>query len=69
MPDQPGISKHFHHVTVTAEGYQGGTSNRKFYPSAGPQQSIEMPRVATNWGELVELVEQRTGTAPAWAQA
>jgi hypothetical protein len=69
MPDQSGISKHFHYIILTAGGYQGGTSNRGFYPPDGPPQSIEMPSVATCWSELVELVEHRTGSAPAWARA
>lgn len=68
-PDHPGISKHLHYITATAGGCKEGTSDRDFYPPDAPMQSIEMPEVATNWSELVALVEQRTGSAPAWAQA
>jgi hypothetical protein len=69
MQAEEGISKHFHYVTVTANGYEGGTSNREFFPGDGPAQKIAMPPVATNWGELQEIVKQRNGLAPAWARA
>lgn len=65
MPAEGGISKHFHYVTVTANGYEGGTSNREFFPADGPAQKIAMPSVATNWRELQELLKQRNGLAPA----
>jgi hypothetical protein len=69
MPSQPGISKHFHHVTVTANGYQGGTSDRGFFPADGPPREFKMPPVATSWQELQTLLRERTGSAPAWATA
>lgn len=69
MQAEEGISKHFHYVTVTANGYEGGTSNREFFPADGPAQKIAMPPVATNWGELQEILKQRNGLAPAWARA
>jgi hypothetical protein len=59
LPSIPGISKHFHIGVVFADGWQITNSDRDFFPPDGPPKQIRMPRFASSWAELEELLGGR----------
>lgn len=69
MPDEPGISKHFHIGVAFAHGFRFASSDRWMYPPDGPPQRIAMPPVAQNRREFEALMNQQFGHAAGAATA
>jgi hypothetical protein len=65
----PGISRHFHSCVVTVQGCMPGNSDRTMFGPAGEVVEIKMPKVATSFAELRELLRAGRQNAPASAIA
>jgi hypothetical protein len=65
----PGISRHFHSCVVTVGGYMPGNSDRTMFGPDGEIIEIKMPKVATSFAELQELLRAGRQDAPASAIA
>jgi hypothetical protein len=65
----PGISRHFHSCVVTVEGWEGGSSDRTMFGPDGEVVEIKMPKVATSFGELQELLHAEREAATVGAVA
>lgn len=55
----PGISKHFHIYTVRRGTILLTNSNHEEFPNIGLSKKIEMPKVATNWTEFIEILKKK----------
>lgn len=55
---QPGISPHVHVCTVTREGFQIGTNDRRSYLPDGTMRDFTMPPVARTWEQFCQMVTQ-----------
>jgi hypothetical protein len=58
----PGISPHAHICVVRRGSVEVGTNDENRYPPSGEVIEIRMPRVATTWEELMQLVSTSTGS-------
>jgi hypothetical protein len=52
----PGISRHFHICVVRVGEISLSNSDIDLYPQSGDKVEVRMPRVATSWTELRELL-------------
>lgn len=55
---QPGISPHAHVCTVTREGFQIETNDRRSYLPDGTTRDFTMPPVAQTWEQFCQMVAQ-----------
>jgi hypothetical protein len=69
LPEVKGISQHFHIGVAFADGCELTTTNRDLFPPDGPPQQIRMPKVASTWAELQDVVSSLAAGDPMIAIA